>query len=472
MRHFYFILLLFTGLLFTGQKPEALCSIKLKISGIKDTTVYLASYYGDKILRVDSVRLNHEGTGMITREKAQKEGIYLFYLNDKNYFEFLIGKNQIISIEADFKNSAQNKFKGADETIAFREYQLYFNKQKANQTVIQNKLKVTSEKSDSLAILRKELSGLNSSMESYWREMSAKYQGTFLADFFLSMFIPTPDDPKFAVGEKNPDSLRWVYQYNFMKNHYWDNFNFARSGLIRTPVFQEKLDTYIKKMLLQIPDSLVGPMVQLIEKSRKDEEVYHYIFLYLLNESNQSQIMGMDKVFVVLSEKYLLNNPKSWLDTAIVTKIRDRVNAVKPNLIGNIAPELKLQDSEGNYFSLRQMNARFTLLYFWEPDCSHCQKTTPVLNSDLYQVLKTKGVDIYAVLTQNNKEKWMKAIQEYKIQEWTNVWDPMYTSNFRKLYDVTTTPIIYILDKNKKIVAKRLDVESSVKFLKAALDIN
>jgi peroxiredoxin len=144
---------------------------------------------------------------------------------------------------------------------------------------------------------------------------------------------------------------------------------------------------------------------------------------------------------------------------------------VKPNLIGNAAPELKLPDSEGNYFSLRQMNGRFTLLYFWEPDCSHCQKTTPALNADLYQVLKNKGVDIYAVLTQNNKEKWMKAIQDYKIQEWTNVWDPMYSSNFRKLYDVTTTPIIYILDKNKKIVAKRLDVESSVKFLKAELNI-
>lgn len=471
MRRLQFILFILAGLILTGQKTDAPCNIKLKINGIKDTTVFLASYYGDKILRVDSVRLNHEGIGIITRNKAQKEGIYLFYLNDKNYFEFLIGKNQHISVEADFKNSSQNTFKGADETVAFREYQLFFSQQKAKQTAIQNKLRVTSEKSDSMKILQKELTDLNAVMESYWKEMSLKYQGTFLADFFLSMFIPAADEPKIAIGEKNPDSVRWVYRYNFMKNHYWDNFNFARSGLIRTPVFQEKLDTYIKKMLLQIPDSMIGPMVQLIEKSKKDDEVYHYIFLYLLNESNQSQIMGMDKVFVVLSEKYILNNQKTWLDTAAVSKIRERVNAVKPNLIGNTAPELKLSDSEGNYFSLRQMNARFTLLYFWEPDCSHCQKTTPALNSDLYQVLKTKGVDIYAVLTLNNKEKWMKAIQDYKIEEWTNVWDPMYSSNFRKLYDVTTTPIIYILDKNKKIVAKRLDVESSLKFLKAELDI-
>ncbi len=212
-------------------------------------------------------------------------------------------------------------------------------------------------------------------------------------------------------------------------------------------------------------------MIQVIEKSKVNEEVYHFVFLYLLNESNQSQLMGMDKAFVALSEKYVLRDPKPWLDTSAVRKIKERVEAVKPNLIGNIAPELKLPDSEGNYYSLRQMNAKYTLLYFWEPDCSHCQKTTPILNKDLYQELKSKGIEIYAVLTQNNKDKWMKAVQEYKIQEWTNVWDPQYTSNFRRLYDVTSTPIIYILDKNKKIIAKRLDVESSLKFLKAQMGL-
>jgi peroxiredoxin len=471
LRRSYLLILLIAGILVTGQKPVAPLNIKLKMKGIRDTTLYLANYFGDKILRVDSIHLNHEGTGILSRDKMQKEGLYLFYKNEKNYFEFLLGSDQQFSIEADFSNSSQNRFSGSVETEAFHEYQLFLSRQKAKQTILSSRMKLLPEKSDSIKIVQKELSELNSTMENYWREMSAKYKGTFLSDFFLSMLIPSADNPTIPATEKNPDSLRWVHQYNYNKNHFWDNFNFARSGLIRTPIFQEKLDTYFRKMLLQIPDSLVNPMVQVIEKSKKNEEVYHYVFLYLLNDANQSQIMGMDKVFVVLSEKYLLNDPKPWLDTAVVSKVRERVNAVKPNLIGNKAPELKLQDSEGNFYSLRQVNAKFTLLYFWEPDCSHCQKTTPVLNKDLYQELKNKGVEIYAVLTQNNKEKWMKAIQEYKIQEWTNVWDPQYTSNFRKLYDVTSTPIIYILDKNKKIVAKRLDVESSLKYLKAQLDI-
>lgn len=470
-RRFFLFVLLMAGMLFSGQKIAAPCQIKLKIAGMKDTTVYLASYFGDKILKVDSVRLNHQGIGILTREKAQKEGLYLFYLNEKNYFEFLIGNDQQFSIEADFNNSSLNKFSGAAETEAFRDYQVYLYHQKAKKTAMETRLNAIPEKTDSLKILREKIADLNSSMENYWKEISEKYKGTFLADFLRSMLIPKVDDLILPISAKNQDSLRWVHQYNFLKDHFWDNFNFSRAGMIRTPLFQEKLNNYFKNMLLQIPDSLANPMIQIIEKSKKNEEVYHYVFLYLLNETNQSQIMGMDKVFVALSEKFILNDPKPWLDTATVRKIRERVIAVKPNLIGNIAPELKLQDSEGNYYSLRQTNAKFTLLYFWEPDCSHCQKTTPSLNQELYQEFKNKGVEIYAVLTQNNKEKWMKAIQEYKIQEWTNVWDPTYSSNFRKLYDVTSTPIIYILDKNKKIVAKRLDVESSVKFLKAQLNI-
>jgi peroxiredoxin len=471
VRRFFLLILIFSGCLLYGQKPAVTCDIQIKMNGIRDTTLYLANYFGDKILRVDSVRLNNQGFGMLVREKPHKEGLYLFYLNEKNYFEFLIGSDEQFSIEADFSNASKNKFTGADETIAFHEYQQFLGRQKAKQIALQTRAKALPEKSDSLKVIQKELADLNNIMEGYWKENAEKHKGTFLADFLLSMLIPVPDEPIIPANTKNPDSLRWVHRYNFQKDHFWDNFNFSRSGMIRTPVFQEKLDTYFKKLILQIPDSLINPMIQVIERSKKDEEVNHYVFLYLLNESNQSQIMGMDKVFVVLSEKYILKDPKTWLDTSVVNKVRDRVNAVKPNLIGNIAPELKLPDSEGNYYSLRQVNAKYTLLYFWEPDCSHCQKTTPQLNKDLYQILKGKGVEIFAVLTQNSKEKWMKAIQEYKIQEWTNVWDPSYTSNFRKLYDVTTTPIIFILDKNKKIVAKRLDVESSLKFLKAQLEI-
>lgn len=466
-----FLILFFAGFVFSGQKQAEPCRIELKMKGIHDTTIYLANYFGNKILKLDSVRINNNGIGIINREKALNEGLYLFYLNDKNYFEFLIGNDQVFSIEADFSRSSQNRFSGATETEAFHQYQVFLSQQKGKQLALQNRLKEVSGNADSVKFLQEKLSGLNGTMEKYWNEGSLRYQGTFLSDFYRSMMIPVAGDPLLPPAARNPDSLRWVYKYNYVAGHYWDNFNFARAGLIRTPIFQEKLDTYFKKILLQLPDSLINKMIYVTDKSRQNEEVFHYVLLYLLNEANQSQIMGMDKAFVVLTEKYVLKESKSWLDSATFRKIKERTAALKPNLIGNLAPELKLPDSEDNYYSLRQVNAKYTILYFWEPDCSHCQKTTPALNMDLFQNLKNKGVQVFAVLTQNNKEKWMKAVRDYKIQEWTNVWDPTYSSDFRRLYDVTSTPVIYILDKNKRIIAKRMDVESSVKFLNAQPDI-
>jgi thiol-disulfide isomerase/thioredoxin len=116
------------------------------------------------------------------------------------------------------------------------------------------------------------------------------------------------------------------------------------------------------------------------------------------------------------------------------------------------------------------MNGKYTILYFWEPNCSHCKKATPLLQKDLFEPLKDKSVEIFAVCTQTNKDEWMKGINEYHIHEWTNVWDPQLVSNFRTLYDVYSTPVIYILDKSKHIVAKRIDVDTAVKFLKNEME--
>ena len=190
---FTLLILLFSGLLLTGQKPASPLNIQIKMKGLRDTTLYLANYYGDKILKVDSVRLNHEGIGMLLRNKIQKEGMYLFYLNDKNYFEFMIGSDQQFTIDADFSNSQQNKFTGSEETAAFHEYQLFLGRQKTKQSFLQNRIKLLPEKSDSMKILQKELSDLNNTMESYWKEKSEKYKETFLADFFLSMMIPVAE---------------------------------------------------------------------------------------------------------------------------------------------------------------------------------------------------------------------------------------------------------------------------------------
>jgi len=109
------------------------------------------------------------------------------------------------------------------------------------------------------------------------------------------------------------------------------------------------------------------------------------------------------------------------------------------------------------------VKSKFTVVYFFEPGCSHCQLETPKLY-DLYNKTRNNGVQVYAIYTQYKKDEWTKYLTE-KGYDWLNVWDSNNNSNFRTLYDITSTPTIYLLDKDKKIIAKRISVETLEKIL-------
>ncbi|HEY3388139.1 MAG TPA: redoxin domain-containing protein [Prolixibacteraceae bacterium] len=444
--------------------------IKVTLDGVKDTNIYLAHYYGSKILRIDSAQLDKSGTAVFKYKELRTSGIYIVYLNKDKYFDFLVGEDQQFSIRTSFEPQAKRVFTGAAETEAFQHYQEFLTTQRNKQQKLQNDYEAHKNNPDSVKIISADIEKLNNEMEDYWKKKSDEFPGTFFADFLHSMIYPRQTPFVAPANCKNPDSLKWVMNYNFTTHHYWDNFNFAQPGLIRTPLIDGRLDAYFKNTLLQIPDSFLRPTIDLIERSKANEEMYRYISLNRLNDAITSEIMGMDKMFVAIAERYFLNGKGAWLDSTALAKIKEKVRVTKPNLIGNLAPELKLPDSEGMFFSLRQMNSKYTVLLFWEPNCSHCKKTVPQLYKDLYLPLKDKGVDIYAVCTQNKKDEWLKAISEYKIYDWTNVWDPSVTSNYHSLYDIFSTPVIYILDPTKHIIAKRVDVESAVKFLNHLLE--
>ena len=463
-------LILISTTIIGGLKAQPF-QLKVTLDGLKDTNVYLAHYYGSKILRIDSVKLDSKGTGIFKNKEERIKGIYVIYLNKDSYFDFMLGADQQFSINTSFSPQAKRVYSGAVETEQFQVYQEFLSSKRTRQQAMQKEYELHKNNADSAKTISAEMDQLNAQVETYWATKSAEYPNTYFANFLRSMIFPRPEPFVVPEGCKNPDSLKWVNNYIFTVNHYWDNFNFAEPGLIRSPLIDGRIDGYFKNNILQYPDSFLRPTFALIEKAKANEEMYKYISLHRLNDAITSEIMGMDKVFVAIAERYFLKEKVSWLDSTAMAKIKDKVLKSKPNLIGNLSPELKLPDSDGNIFSLRQVNAKYTVLLFWEPSCSHCKKVVPQLHSDVWIPLKDKGVEVYTVCTQNKKEDWMKFIAENKLYDWTNVWDPSNTSNYHFLYDIFSTPVIYILDSKKKIVAKRLEVESAFKFLKQMLEL-
>jgi len=118
---------------------------------------------------------------------------------------------------------------------------------------------------------------------------------------------------------------------------------------------------------------------------------------------------------------------------------------------------------KGIFVSLYDIQKDFTILYFWEPDCGHCKEATPKLKA-FYEKVKNNGIEVFAVCTQSDKQKWSKYIEENNLT-WINGWDPQRSSHFDSFYNVQSTPMVYILDKNKTIIAKKISVEDIGPFI-------
>ena len=162
--------------------------------------------------------------------------------------------------------------------------------------------------------------------------------------------------------KNNPqyDSLAFFYYYNYRRDHFLDNIDFGDDRIINTPLLYPKLDTYFNKILIQAPDSIIPQAMKVINQSRKNKIMFQYTTEFLLMNSVQSKIMGMDEVFLKIADEVFLKGEATWADSTRLAKIAEEAYLTRYNLIGRKAPELVMENIEGNIESLHQINAPYT----------------------------------------------------------------------------------------------------------------
>jgi thiol-disulfide isomerase/thioredoxin len=177
--------------------------------------------------------------------------------------------------------------------------------------------------------------------------------------------------------------------------------------------------------------------------------------------------MGMDALFVDIAREYYLSGKANWADSATLAVIRENVIFMENNLMGKQARNLRMETYDGIPYFLCQGKSRYTILVFYEPTCSHCKEFVPKLYNEIYIPYRNKGVEVVAIYNQNDKKEWGDFIQQQHLNDWINVWDEFYQSRFKVIYDTRTTPSVYLLDKDKKIIAKKFSID----FLKSYFGI-
>lgn len=438
--------------------------INVKVNGIKDTVCYLAYYYGDKQYVQDTVKVNSKGEFFYAGEEALPGGIYLVVMPDKNYFEIIVDKVQFFSIETDTSDFiTKTIFKNSTDNTLFYKYLNFIQQKNKEITPLRTLLQKTKDK-DSTESLRKQITTINDEVTSYKKEYMKQYPATLLASIFkASEEVDVPEAPLLANGAKDS-----TFQFRYYKAHYWDNINLTDDRILRTPIFFQKLSYYTEKVMHPSPDSIIVEIDQIIKKAETNKEMFKFLVWYITNEYAQSKIMGYDAVYVHMVKTYYMTNRAYWVTESQLKSIAERAMKTEPLLIGKTAPNISLTTLKGQQLELYQLNAKYTILAFWSPDCGHCKTEMPILYKT-YLKYKDKGVLTYIVPTMRDTAQVMKFIREKNMFEWINLLDLRHDSNFRADYDIYATPQIYLLDEKKKIVAKKLGPEQMDSLLEKLL---
>ena len=438
--------------------------VTLQTSQYKSGIAYLTYHMGKNLNVEDSAAVTNKGTAIFSGKRILPSGIYAIILPGKSKsVDFLIDKAQQITISIDTTDLlSKTVVTGSPANVLLQQYQKNI-ASKAQQLDVEKRAYAAAKTKADSALLEANYNKLNKELNDY-REGIIKTQPTsMMAALLTAMKDPVVMNNK---PQTHNDSLQNYYYY---KTHYWDGVTFMDERIIRTPFFLPKLERYYRELMVPEPDSIIKEADYQLLLARSCPEMYKFLLNWLTDEYISPKYMGQDAVFVHLFDKYHSKGVSNWLNEKQIETVSRRAYMLMANLVGAKAADLEMQDTAGKSSPLYNVSADYTVVIFWDPTCGHCKEEIPRMDSVYKASWKLHGVKIYGVLSADSKadqkQEWVKYIREHNLGDWINVYQTKEVETaitvaqkpgYRQLYDVTQTPTVYLLDKDKRIIAKKL----------------
>lgn len=477
--------------------------IKFDLKNCDDKALYLIRYSYDKQYMQDTCKAVTNGHAEFKGKVPMDKGMYALVNEGMvKYFDIFVNESQNFTITGDLKDLShtlkspdskenQNMFSYANfMTLKEQEYRKALELAKGK------------PKQDSINTVSSRQKAINAEVKKFEASFFEKNKGSFVTDFLNLRIEKYPTEtPKARNGR--PDSL---YQYYYYKNHYLDGINFKDDRIVRTPFFADRVKKYLETIIVQHPDTVIAEIDKILAKCNEGNLAYNSIIGDFTYKFEQNKTMSFDrngktttfeKVFVHMGDAYIINGKaKEMYSEETMAKIKERVDIIRNLLPETKVSELFLIDTvqapkvrkmgfdtaqtskslTDLYYknaekltplfkTLYQVEAKYTVLAFWAVDCDHCKKEMPLLNDNLK---KLKGIDVKVVAVQTKDdlyEDWRKFLIAKKL-DFLNVYDPVHLNNIKERFDINSTPVIYLLDKDKKIKGKKLTADQVVEIIR------
>ena len=458
-------------------------TLTFKISGLEDTTLNLVRYFGKGLYYADTAEMKN---GVVKFDGSkQKAGILALFLPNQNLVEFIYNEEDVtISAKALNPMDGVSAEKSKENKI-FYGYTRFLKMQRKKAMAWAEEIKTIEPDSPRSKELKKMIDGTSAEVRLYQQNIVDKNWDMLVSRVIkMSMDVQIPESPMDAQGETLDSNFRFQY----FREHYFDNVDLNDDRLVRTPIFHGKLEGYFApNMMIQHWDTVVKYASQFCDLLPAQSDILQYSVSWITSHFEKSKIMGMDKVFVSMGNRYYRPvdatgaSVAHWMPEDKLEKLLERVNEIQGLVMGAKPENLILLDStDTKWHDFYSLESEYTLVYFWDPNCGHCKKVTPKLQILYEKKFKARGIEIFAVgkAVGEDFEDWKAFIKDSNLT-FINVavTDKLFNKaksgasqvevlkhttieslNYQKTYDVFQSPKVFVLDKDKRIIAKSLSV--------------
>ena len=158
---------------------------------------------------------------------------------------------------------------------------------------------------------------------------------------------------------------------------------------------------------------------------------------------------------------------RGWIPEDQERRIKRKMDVLRKLAPGAQIPELTAYDINGKQHSTNDIKTKYTVLWFWDPDCDHCQEETPILH-DIYQKQADElNFEVFAVEVNDDYDRWKAFSEKHGLNDWVNLSTSMGETSvdFIEYFDIVTTPVLWLIDneKNHTIIARQVTLEELVR---------
>ena len=410
----------------------------------------LSRYTGLEVVEVEVAMADAQGG--FTFSQLPAYGMY--FLESENWqLELLSGDNPIQFIMYDPDDLASVQFINSPENEIWTSYLRARNAYRHNSEALKTVLRQYDPASDFYKTAKNEYFKVHETYYHHTDSLMALRSG------YASRLIRA--DREVAVDP----SMTGQEQRLWLLDHFLEEVDFNDLDLIPTNVLTTKLLDYLSVTQglqgFEDPElAFVVGLDRIFEKAKVNLRMYGFVLQYMLKGFTA---LGMTK-----ATDYLLNFPQlaegeiTEEDALALEELTEPYQKVK---VGAKAPDISGVTIEGMEYELYQSQAPRVLVVFWAVGCEYCHDFLMEIRKKLDL---GKDFELVTVALADNEDEVVEELEYMRLSGKgyhffdENRWEGRLFLD----YHVTSTPTVFLLDKDKNILWKPYDWADLKAFLK------